>query len=415
MGEDGQATSGRRCAPRLLPPSLARPSRERCRALSFEPETRDWAEAGAGGADARYMRRALDAAALGLGLARPNPMVGAVVVAEGVVVGEGWHEGPGTPHAEPRALEQAGERARGGTLYVTLEPCNHFGRTPPCAPAIRDAGIARVVVAVRDPNPVVYGRGLDLLRAAGIVVDEGALAEEAGTLIAGFARHVRTGLPLVTVKMAMSLDGKVAARDRSSRWITGEAARLDAHRLRAGSGAVVVGAGTVLADDPSITVRLEGYRGRPPLRVVLDGRGRTPPDAAVLRPDAPTLLATSPSCPPEIRVAWEATGAEVLVIEAPAQGSGVHLGHLLGLLGKRDIQDVLIEGGPALAWSVVESGLTDRLVVYLAPKLIGGNGAPSALGGRGIAAIADALPLTFRTVERLGEDIKVVADVHGNR
>jgi diaminohydroxyphosphoribosylaminopyrimidine deaminase / 5-amino-6-(5-phosphoribosylamino)uracil reductase len=371
--------------------------------------------AGVAPSDVAFMRRALELAARGLGLAPPNPMVGALVAADGKVVGEGWHEGPGTAHAEIGALRAAGDRARGATLYVTLEPCSHQGRTPPCAPVVAGSGISRVVVGSLDPNPIVDGRGLAYLRAQGLEVAEGVCGDEARELVAGFSKHVLTGLPFVTLKLAMSLDGKVAARDGSSRWITGEAARRDAHRLRAAAGAIVVGVGTVTADDPALTVRLQGYRGRQPMRVVLDARGRTPADAVVLRNDAPTLVVTTASAPLERRIAWESAGAEVLV-EAEADGSSrLDLARVLELLGKRDVQDVLIEGGPTVAWSALEAGLVDRMVVYLAPKLIGGVEAPSALGGSGIASIADAFPLSIVRVERLGEDLKVVADVHRDR
>lgn len=362
----------------------------------------------------RFMGRALELARNGLGLASPNPMVGAVVVAGGEIVGEGWHEGPGTPHAEVRAVEAAGDRARGETLYVTLEPCSHHGRTPPCAPVVRDAGIARVVASIPDPNPAVDGRGIRLLRDSGVEVVEGVRAAEATRLIAGFARHVRTGLPLVTLKMAASLDGRVAARDGSSRWVTGEAARADAHRLRAAAGAIAVGVGTVVADDPALTVRVPGHRGRPPLRVVLDSRGRTPPGAAVLNDLAPTVIAITPACSPSMRASWERAGAEVWVIDEMDESGRVSLRAVIESLGKREVQDLLLEGGPTLAWSAVRQGVVDRLVLYLAPKLIGG-GAPGILDGPGIPSISEALGLEITEVGSVGRDLKVVADVHGDR
>lgn len=371
-------------------------------------------EQGLAAADVSYMRRALELAHNGLGLAPPNPMVGAVVVSDGQVVGEGWHEGPGTPHAEQNALRAAGHLAGAATLYVTLEPCSHHGRTPPCAPAVAEAGIARVVASVRDPNPAVDGRGFDLLRVAGLEVVEGLLAEQGGELIAGFAKHVRTGLPLVTLKMAASLDGRVAARDGSSRWITGEEARSDVHRLRAASGAIVVGAGTASADDPSLTVRLPGYRGRPPLRVLLDATGRTPPAGALFDKSAPTMVATTPACPAGARAAWEAAGAEVLIVDAAGVEGRVPLRPLLEALGKRDVHDVLLEGGPTAAWAAVEEGLVDRLVLYLAPKLIGGRDAPGVLGGDGVATIADALGARIRSVSGVGDELKIVAELDGS-
>lgn len=362
-----------------------------------------------------FMERALALAANGLGLAAPNPMVGALVVAGDRIVGEGWHEGPGTPHAEVIALREAGEGARGATLYTSLEPCSHQGRTPPCAPAVAKAGIARVVAAVRDPNPVVDGEGIRILREAGVRVDQGVLAGTAARLIEGFAKHVTTGLPFVTLKMAASLDGKVAARDGTSRWITGAKAREDVHRLRAGSGAIVVGAGTILADDPSLTVRLQGYRGRPPLRVAVDASGRIGATAALFDGAAPTLIATVPGVGQTTREEWERAGAEVLTLDRADEERGVSLPLLIEMLGKRDIQSVLIEGGPRLAWSAVEAGVVDRFVLYQAPKLIGGSAAPGILAGAGAPTLADALPVEIVQVETLGSDLKVVADVHRDR
>jgi diaminohydroxyphosphoribosylaminopyrimidine deaminase / 5-amino-6-(5-phosphoribosylamino)uracil reductase len=379
-----------------------------------EPESRTTDDPGAE-EDARFMERALVLAERGLGLAPPNPLVGAVVVTGGEIVGEGWHEGPGTPHAEVIALGEAGERARGATLYTTLEPCSHQGRTPPCAPAVAKAGIARVVAAVGDPNPLVDGGGLRILVEAGVAVDEGTLAGPATRLIEGFALHVRTGLPLVTLKMAASLDGRVAARDGTSRWITGPEARADVHRIRAASGAIVVGAGTVLADDPSLTVRLEGYRGRPPLRVAVDSAGRIPRSRALFDASAPTLIVTVSGADEATRRGWEQADAEVVEVDRAPGEWGVSLSALIELLGKRDVQNVLLEGGPTLAWSAVEAGVVDRLVLYLAPKLIGGTGAPGIFGGAGIETIADALSAEIVEVALLGDDLKVVADVHRDR
>jgi diaminohydroxyphosphoribosylaminopyrimidine deaminase / 5-amino-6-(5-phosphoribosylamino)uracil reductase len=362
----------------------------------------------------RFMRRALDLAANGLGLASPNPMVGAVVVVDDEIVGEGWHEGPGTPHAEVHALRLAGDRARGATLYVTLEPCSHVGRTPPCAPAVRDAGIAHVVAAMRDPNPLVDGAGLRLLEESGVDITTGVLEPIASGLIAGFAKHVRTGLPFVTLKLAASLDGKIAARDGSSTWISGEAAREDVHRLRAASDVIVVGSGTALSDNPSLTVRLAGYRGRAPLRVVLDGRGRLPAVGHLFDGQAPTLIGTTDASPADAQREWERAGAEVIVLPSSLDG-GVALPALLETLGKRDAQNVLIEGGATLAWGAVEAGMVDRLVLYVAPKLVGGVDAPGVLAGEGVASIADAIPLRIRSIEPVGDDLKVVADVHRDR
>jgi diaminohydroxyphosphoribosylaminopyrimidine deaminase/5-amino-6-(5-phosphoribosylamino)uracil reductase len=340
-------------------------------------------------------------------------MVGAVVVAEGRILGEGYHEGPGLPHAEVAALRSAGERSHGATLFVTLEPCCHHGRTPPCADAVIEAGVSRVVAATGDPNPIVDGRGFAALRSAGVEVRSGVLAEESERQNEAYLKHVRTGMPFVTWKTAASLDGKVAARDGTSRWITGEAARRDVHVLRAASDAIVVGAGTALLDDPSLTVRDPDYRGRPPLRVLVDARGRVPPIGELFNDAAPTLVATTERAPQERREEWNAAGAEV-VVYAPDDG-GVPVGELFADLGKRDAQGVLLEGGPTLAWTAVERNAVDKVVVYLSPRLIGGADAPGVLGGRGFAPVARALQLRVHSFERIGEDLKVEAYVHRDR
>ena len=363
----------------------------------------------------RHMRRALELAARGRGLVSPNPMVGAVVVRDGEVVGEGWYEGPrGRPHAEVHALGEAGDRAHGATLYCTLEPCDHHGSTPPCTDAVIASGLDEVVVAAGDLNPIVDGRGFARLRAAGIGITDGVLADEAHRLNAAFERHVTTGLPFVTLKSASSLDGKTAARDRSSKWITGEPARADVQRLRADADAIVVGAGTVLADDPSLTVRDPAYAGSPPLRVVVDAAGRVPADAAVFGGPAPTLVATTAHARRGTVEAWAAAGAEVVAFGDDGSG-GVALPELLGHLGKRDVQGLIVEGGATLAWSFVSDGLVDRVVLYLAPKLVGGAEAPGVLAGRGFAPIGAALDLRIASVGRIGDDVRVEADVHRDR
>lgn len=365
--------------------------------------------------DDAYMRRALELAERARGLTSPNPLVGAVVVAGGEVVGEGWHRGPGLPHAEVVALEAAGERARGATMYVTLEPCSHFGRTPPCAPRVIEAGVSRVVTAMGDPNALVDGRGLAAIRAAGIEVDVGLLEDDAVRMNEPFLTHARTGLPLVTLKMAASLDGKAAARDGSSRWITGQEARAEVHRMRAGADAILIGAGTAFRDDPSLTCRDPGYRGRPKLRVVVDGRGIVPHTHALFTDGlAPTIVATTEGAPEERRRAWSAAGAEVVVLD-DAGSSLIPLRELFAELGKRDVQHVLMEGGPTLAWEAVREDLVDRVVLFFAPILVGGEGAPSVLMGGGSPSIGDAVPLRIEQVEPVGRDLKVVARVHRDR
>jgi diaminohydroxyphosphoribosylaminopyrimidine deaminase / 5-amino-6-(5-phosphoribosylamino)uracil reductase len=362
--------------------------------------------------DEAYMGRALELAERGRGLASPNPMVGAVVVRDDAIVGEGWHDGPGTPHAEVVALREAGERARGSVLYTTLEPCDHTGRTPPCTEAIVAAGVGRVVSAVRDPHAIVDGRGIARLRGAGIEVTEDVGRDGAADLNRAFFTHVTTGRPFVVWKAAASLDGKTAARDGSSRWITGDAARADVHRLRGWADAIITGAGTVLADDPDLTVRDDSYRGRPTLRVLVDGTGRVEPTSRVFSTDAPTLVATTSAAPRERTAAWTAAGAEVETFDGRDE---VDLEALVARLAKRDVQGVLLECGPTLAWSAVAAGLVDEVVLYVAPKLIGGVDAPGLLAGAGFAPIGEALELEIRSVERIEPDLKVVADVHGHR
>ena len=362
------------------------------------------------------MRRALALAERGWGRVSPNPMVGAVVVRDGRVVGEGWHEGPGLPHAEIMALREAGaDAARGATVVCTLEPCDHTGRTAPCTQALIEAGVARVVAATGDPNPLVDGAGFARLRAAGVEVVHGPLAAEARRLNEAFERHVMTGLPFVTLKSAATLDGKTAAADGSSKWITGEAARADVQRLRAGADAIVVGSRTVIADDPALTVRDPAFAdARPPLRVVVDSRGAIAADARLFDGAAPTVVATSERAPSARVAEWTAAGAEVLTLDLDASG-GVSLLGLMTTLGKRDVQGVLVEGGATLAWSVVRDGLADKVVLYVAPRLVGGVKAPGVLGGPGFAPIAESLALEFSAITRLGPDLKVEAYVYRDR
>ena len=366
--------------------------------------------------DIRWMREALALAGRGLGHVSPNPMVGAVVVdGSGAAVGRGWYEGPrGAPHAEVRALAEAGRRATGATLVCSLEPCDHHGSTPPCTDAVISAGVRRVVVATTDPNPLVDGRGLRRLREAGLAVRDGVLGDAARRLNAAFERHVTTGTPFVIWKVATSLDGKTAASDRSSRWITSPEARADAHRLRAWADAVIVGAGTVLADDPALTVRRDDLSAAwQPARVVVDAAGRVPPGAAVFRGPGMSIVATTERAGGRIDD-WQRAGAEVVVLEADVAG-GVSAPALLRELGKRDVQGALLEGGATLAWSFVRDGVVDRVVQYLAPTVLGGVAAPSAVGGDGFAPVGAGARLSIVDVARVGPDLRVEADVHGDR
>lgn len=358
-------------------------------------------------ADTRWMRRALRLANRGRGQTSPNPPVGAVVVdGTGRLAGEGWHEGPGMPHAEALALQRAGDRARGGTLYLTLEPCTHHRRTPPCAPVVIGSGLRRVVVATIDPDPEERGAGIDVLRAAGVDVEQGVLEDDARSLIGGFASLVTDGRPLVTLKLASSLDGRVAAADGSSRWVSGPSARRDVHRLRGWSDAVLVGIGTVLADDPRLTCRLRGFKGKQPLRVVLDSTGRLPLEAAVTDREATTLVCTTSKATDDAIAALRGKGVEVQ--RFPSREGRVDLPAVLDELGRRELADVLVEGGPTVAGELVDLGLVDRFVFYLAPKLLGQVGLTS-IAGVVVPNIADAPELTITGVRRVGADVKIQA------
>jgi diaminohydroxyphosphoribosylaminopyrimidine deaminase/5-amino-6-(5-phosphoribosylamino)uracil reductase len=362
------------------------------------------------------MRRALELAERGWGRVSPNPLVGAVVRSPaGDVVGEGWHEGPGTPHAEAMALALTGADARGATVITTLEPCNRFGRTPPCTAALIEAGVARVVVGATDPDLGDGTPGIAELRRAGIDVATDVLGSECRELNEAFERHVLTGRPFVILKSASSFDGKTAAADGTSRWITSEEARADVQRLRAWSDAIVVGSGTVVADDPSLTVRDGRYtEARPPRRVIVDSTGRTSAEARVFDGSAPTLVATTDRAPHGRVSAWEATGAEVVIVDRDETGR-VAIPGLLDALGKLDVQGMLVESGARLAWAFVGAGLVDRFVFYLAPKVIGGEHAPGMVAGAGFMPVNAALGLVFERVERVGPDLKVVAHVHRHR
>lgn len=360
------------------------------------------------------MRRALELAGRARGLTSPNPMVGAVVVRDGEVVGEGFHEAAGRPHAEIEALRVAGERARGATLYVTLEPCAHWGRTPPCAPAVVDAGIRRVVVALEDPHPLVAGRGLEILRQAGLEVTVGMLADEAATQNRVFLTAVREGRPHVTLKAAMTLDGKIADLYGESRWITGEEARLEGHRLRAEADAIVVGLTTVLRDDPQLTVRLPTPWPREPYRVVLDAEARTPTNARLIAAGTPAraLIAVGAGAPAERVTRLTEAGATVLLL--PTRGGRVEPAALLAALYAREVRAVLLEGGGEVHGTFVDAGLVDRVAIFVAPRLLGGREATPVVAGVG-RALKEALPLIGWSVRPLGADLLIEADVARRR
>jgi diaminohydroxyphosphoribosylaminopyrimidine deaminase/5-amino-6-(5-phosphoribosylamino)uracil reductase len=331
--------------------------------------------------------------------------VGCVLVKDGRVIGRGWTQPGGRPHAETEALRRAGAAARGATAYVTLEPCSHHGRTPPCCEALAGAGIARVVMAMRDPDPRVNGRGLAMLRGAGIAVEEGLLEAEARALNAGFFRRIQAGMPVVTLKLASTLDGRIATATGESRWITGEAARREVHALRARHDAILVGSGTVLADDPDLTCRIPGMERVPMLRVVADARLRTPPSARLVQSAgvAPVLIMTAHGHPPAAQAPFIAAGADIITAPAHAAG-GLDLPSLLRALGRRGVTRVLAEGGAGLAAALLRQGLVDRLVWFHAPAVMGGDGHP-ALEGLRLAALS-AMPRFRRVALRaLGDDM----------
>ena len=335
----------------------------------------------------------------------PNPLVGAVVARDGEVVGEGWHVRAGEAHAEVRALDAAGDTARGATLYVTLEPCNHHGRTPPCVEAVVAAGISRVVVGALDPDPRMGGRSVEMLRGAGIVVEvlDDAASEGQNEQ---FFHRMRTGLPFVHVKLATTLDGRIAAAGGDSKWVTGEAARLRAHELRAEAGAVLVGAGTVRADDPTLTAR--GLPEEPPAvtRVVLDPRLTTGPESELVRTagKAPLIVFTGEEVPSGRAEALRGHGAEVLA--APAKKNRIDLRYVLKELAGRGIRGVLVEGGGETATGFVEAGLADKLTLFYAPRLIGSEGVPM-IGALRATRMAEALRFRVSDVEKVGEDVAV--------
>jgi diaminohydroxyphosphoribosylaminopyrimidine deaminase/5-amino-6-(5-phosphoribosylamino)uracil reductase len=361
--------------------------------------------------DAFWMRKAMRLARRAVGWTSPNPPVGAVIVKDGVLVAEGVHEGAGKPHAEVVALTKAGGRAKGATLYVTLEPCDHYGRTPPCTQAILAAGIRRVVVGTVDPNPLVNGRGIERLRQAGVEVTVGVLEAQAKELIAPFAKFITQRLPFVTLKLAMSADGKLATKTRQSRWLTGEAARRYAHRLRHEHDAVMVGVGTVLADDPQLTVRLVKGKVKQPIRIVADSHARTPPTAQVIHAaETPCIIAVTENAPEERVEMLRRAGAEVWRLPADEKGR-VDLVALLRRLAERDIMSVLVEGGSELAGSFIAQRLVDRLALFIAPLLIGGRDAVPAVGGEGVEQLTEALRLTEGRWRKLGDDWLLTAAV----
>ena len=362
--------------------------------------------------DEMFMREALRIARNAEGRTSPNPLVGAVIVRDGIIVAEGWHRKAGTPHAEVHALRMAGDLAKGATLYVTLEPCAHVGRTGPCAVAVRDAGIRRVVVAMGDPNPLVAGKGIQILRDAGVEVTVGVCEAEARQLNEVFLHWIATGRPFVVLKTAMTLDGKIATASGASKWITGEAARLRVHELRDRYDAILAGIGTALADDPSLTTRLPDRTGKNPVRIIVDSNARLPLTSNVVTDgQAQTIVAVTEAAPEERVAALRAHGVDVLTC---GTGSHVDLVQLMQELGRREIASVLVEGGGTVNFSLLAAGLVDKVHAFVAPKIVGGRTAKTPVEGEGFAQLADSVQLTQLTAESVGGDVLLTGYVERN-
>lgn len=356
--------------------------------------------------DSGYMAMALELARKGTGYTSPNPTVGAVVVKDGQVVGRGFHEAAGKPHAEVVAIEDAGPLARGAELYVTLEPCNHTGRTPPCTRKILGAGIARVVVATRDPNPGVTGGGIEFLRANGVEVTEGVCEREARKQIEWFIKYVTTGRPFVTVKCAMTLDGRIATRTGDSRWVSGEESRKFVHMMRHASDAIMVGVGTVNVDNPRLTARIDGMKTRDPVRIILDSALSVREDAAVFNPDssAETVVVTTPGCDTEKR---KRLSGKARIIELETKNGMVPLDVLMERLGEMGVASLLVEGGARVIGSAFAERIVDKINFFYAPKILGGDDGVPVCSGRGPALMKDAIRVNEVSVRRFGADVMI--------
>jgi len=352
--------------------------------------------------DERWMKRALRLAEKGRGRTSPNPMVGAVLVKDGRVIGEGYHTKAGEAHAEILALRQAKEESKGATLYLNLEPCNHYGKTPPCAPAVIEAGVRRVVVGMEDPNPLVKGKGFESLRKSGLDVEIGILENECRRLNEAFCKYILKKEPFVILKVAATLDGKMATRDGDSKWISGEASRRFVHRLRDQVDGVIVGIGTILKDDPMLTTRIK--RGRDPYRVILDSRLRIPEDAKVIEiSPSKTIVATTELAPKDKRERLEKKGVRILILDS--KQSRVNLKTCLSRLGGMEMMSVLVEGGSQVNGAFLDEGLIDKFLLFLSPKLIGDKDAMGIFGGKGIASLREAISLNEFRMRRMRGDI----------
>ena len=357
--------------------------------------------------DIKYMQRALELAKEGAGYTNPNPLVGAVIVKAGRVIGEGYHKLYGSHHAEVNAFKNAREDVRGADMYVTLEPCSHYGKTPPCAKAIVEKGIRKVVIGLKDPNPLVAGRGIKILEEAGIEVVTGALEQEGRKLNEIFLKYITTKLPFCIMKTAMTLDGKIASYSGDSRWVTGEASRKYVHELRHRMAGIMTGIGTVLADDPLLTTRLEAGKGSDAVRIIVDSCARIPLEAKVLnlQSEAKTIIAVTEKADRDKIEALQEKGAEV--IKTASKYGKVDLYLLMKILGEQKIDSVLLEGGSELNYSALEEGIVDKVNAFIAPKLIGGSTAKTPIGGQGKAYMKEAISLKGIDILRFGDDIMI--------
>jgi len=359
-----------------------------------------------------FMEIALELARRGKGRTNPNPLVGAVVVKGGKIVGKGYHKGVGLPHAEVNAIKDAGSKAKGGDLYINLEPCDHYGRTPPCTSAIIKAGIKRVFIGMRDPNPLVSGKGINRLRRAGIEVKTGLLKEGCRKLNEAYIKYITTKTPFVTLKMALTLDGRIATREGVSKWITGEKARRYVHRMRGEVDAVMVGVGTVLKDDPHLTTHL--VKGKNPHKVVVDETLKIPLNARVfnLSHGVRLFLATTQKASLKRIEGVRGKGAEVILL--PEKEGGVDMDKLMLELGKRGIMELICEGGMRVATSAIKDGIIDKVVLFYSPRFLGGNGIP-IFGNIGVKGLEDSIPLRDVEVKRIGGDIMVEGYVENSK
>lgn len=357
--------------------------------------------------ESKFMARALEIAKRGSGYTNPNPLVGAVIVRDGRIIGEGYHEVYGSNHAEINAFNNATEDVRGATMYVTLEPCAHYGKTPPCAKAIVEKGIKKVVIGLKDPNPLVAGKGIKILEDNGVEVIVGLLEEQGRQLNEIFLKYITTNIPFCIMKTAMTLDGKIATKTGDSRWVTEELSRKYVHKLRNRVAGIMVGIGTILADDPLLNTRLDGEGSKDPVRIIIDSTGRIPLKAKVLNSNskAKAIVAVTEKAEKDKIRALEEKGAEVII--TPTKNNGVDLYYLMKILGEKKIDSILLEGGSKINYSALEAKIVDKVNAFIAPKIIGGDTAKTPVGGEGKVFMKDAISLKNINFHRFGNDIMI--------